>query len=623
MTKIHELSENLANQIAAGEVIERPASVVKELVENAIDAGSTQIRVEVRSSGLAMIMVQDNGVGIPADQLDLAFTRHATSKINNERDLFKVATLGFRGEALASIAAVSHVEVLTALAHHTGVVANFSTGVKSHQSAAAAREGTRITVSDLFFNTPARLKYLRSPRTELMKVVDFLDRIALGHPQIAFTLVSEGKILLQTAGNGDQQQTVATIYGHHVAAEMLPFATQDTDFTVTGLLSKPTLTRSNRHFMTLLLNGRYITNLVLTNAIMTGYGSQLPQRHYPIAVINIQVDPLLVDVNVHPTKREVRLSKETALARLLTTAISTTLTNQLAPSSGLTNLLQTGRPTLVDQLRFNLNQQVVNSKRPEITKPSTTELASSDAKEPDHKYVSMKQVRSDDRYLLTASWDANVREQQTLRPFPLDPAGNVESSAAAKLSSRLPQLTYLGQFDSYLLASADHDLYLLDAPAIQRRLIYERLLGELTNHQISQQQLLTPLVLDFGELDFLEIKAKLPLLRELGLLLAEFGQHSFILHGYPNFLQDNQEARLRELIELFLHQDEANPMKWRERLARDEARHQAAARSKLTAVAAASLLAKLAKVPDPYHDPDGRLTLVAINQRDLQKMFKR
>lgn len=262
MTKIHELSENLANQIAAGEVIERPASVVKELVENAIDAGSTQIRVEVRSSGLAMIMVQDNGVGIPADQLDLAFTRHATSKINNERDLFKVATLGFRGEALASIAAVSHVEVLTALAHHTGVVANFSAGVKSHQSAAAAREGTRITVSDLFFNTPARLKYLCSPRTELMKVVDFLDRIALGHPQIAFTLVSEGKILLQTAGNGDQQQTVATIYGRHVAAEMLPFATQDTDFTVTGLLSKPTLTRSNRHFMTLLLNGRYITNLV-------------------------------------------------------------------------------------------------------------------------------------------------------------------------------------------------------------------------------------------------------------------------------------------------------------------------------------------------------------------------
>ena len=338
MPKIHELSETLTNQIAAGEVIERPASVVKELVENSLDAGATRIRVDFVDAGLKQIVVQDNGTGIERDQVDLAFTRHATSKISNEHDLFKVSTLGFRGEALASISAVSHVEILTATNGAIGTRATFSGGNKKGQEDAASQKGTKITVQDLFFNTPARLKYLRSPRTEIMKIVDIINRLALGYPQVSFTLSNTGKILLRTTGNGNLKQTVANVYGRHIAEKMEDIEAEDTDFKVTGLISKPELTRSTRNFISILLNGRYIRNFQLNTAIMDGYGSKLEARHYPIAVVSIKVDPLLVDVNVHPTKQEVRLSKEKELSRLITTAISNALVEKVEQTSAFANL---------------------------------------------------------------------------------------------------------------------------------------------------------------------------------------------------------------------------------------------------------------------------------------------
>lgn len=363
MAQIHELSENLSNQIAAGEVIERPASVVKELVENSIDAHADRIRVNFVDSGLKEIVVQDNGSGIATNQLDLAFMRHATSKINNERDLFKVATLGFRGEALASIAAVSHVEIVTATADELGTRAVFSGGSKKLQESSAAQKGTKITVRDLFFNTPARLKYLRSPRTEMMKIIDIINRLALGYPQIAFTLSNQGKVLMRTPGNNKLAQTVANIYGRHIAEKMIPINNDDHDFEISGLISKPDLTRSTKNFISILLNGRYIKNFKLDTAILEGYGAKLTSRHYPIAVISIKVDPLLVDVNVHPTKQEVRLSKEKELSRLITTAISDALVNKELQSDAFENLTTNRQDTLVDQLQFNLNKNVVNSSR--------------------------------------------------------------------------------------------------------------------------------------------------------------------------------------------------------------------------------------------------------------------
>ena len=634
MAKIHELSENLTNQIAAGEVIERPASVVKELVENSLDAGATIIRVDFIDAGLKQIVVQDNGTGIARDQVDLAFTRHATSKINNEHDLFKVSTLGFRGEALASISAVSHVEIVTATENVIGIKAEFSGGSKKGQEDAASQKGTKITVRDLFFNTPARLKYLRSPRTEIMKIVDIINRLSLGYPQVPFTLSNTGKILLRTTGNGNLKQTIANVYGRHIAEKMESFEAKDSDFKITGLMSKPELTRSTRNFISILLNGRYIKNFQLNNAIMDGYGSKLTARHYPIVVIAIHVDPLLVDVNVHPTKQEVRLSKEKELSRLITGAISDALLDKTEQSSGFANL-ENKRETLVDQLEFNLNQDVVNTTRktpevheeaekPEFLVKQEAKKAEEPKKETTHNYVDINIPREDDQYIITKTWDKNVALQQKLMPFSNKKVDQeVISTGDETLANNLPRLAYVGKMDTYILAENDGDLYLIDQVAARRRLQFEQIYQTITSKKIVQQGLLTPIVLEFGNLDFLQIKDKIDQIKQLGIYLDEFGQNSFIVRSYPTWIHEHVEESIREILDNYLNLDKGKSQNLFKRVAALEAKRNVKGKINLSAAEGAQIIADLRKTSDPYHDADGQLILVRISQNELRKMFKK
>ena len=634
MAKIHELSENLTNQIAAGEVIERPASVVKELVENSLDAGATRIRVDFIDAGLKQIVVQDNGTGIARDQVDLAFTRHATSKINNEHDLFKVSTLGFRGEALASISAVSHVEIVTATENVIGIKAEFSGGSKKGQEDAASQKGTKITVRDLFFNTPARLKYLRSPRTEIMKIVDIINRLSLGYPQVSFTLSNTGKVLLRTTGNGNLKQTIANVYGRHIAEKMESFEAKDSDFKITGLMSKPELTRSTRNFISILLNGRYIKNFQLNNAIMDGYGSKLTARHYPIVVIAIHVDPLLVDVNVHPTKQEVRLSKEKELSRLITGAISDALLDKTEQSSGFANL-ENKRETLVDQLEFNLNQDVVNTTRktpevheeaekPEFLVKQEAKKAEEPKKETTHNYVDINIPREDDQYIITKTWDKNVALQQKLMPFSNKKVDQeVISTGDETLANNLPRLAYVGKMDTYILAENDGDLYLIDQVAARRRLQFEQIYQTITSKKIVQQGLLTPIVLEFGNLDFLQIKDKIDQIKQLGIYLDEFGQNSFIVRSYPTWIHEHVEESIREILDNYLNLDKGKSQNLFKRVAALEAKHSVKGKINLSAAEGAQIIADLRKTSDPYHDADGQLILVQISQNELRKMFKK
>ncbi|GFZ27316.1 DNA mismatch repair endonuclease MutL [Lactobacillus corticis] len=618
MSKIHELSENLSNQIAAGEVIERPASVVKELVENAIDAGADRIRVDFTDAGLRQIVVQDNGSGIARDEIDLAFTRHATSKIQTERDLFNVGTLGFRGEALASIAAVARVEILTAVKGQVGVVADFSGGVKKRQEDAAAKEGTQITVSDLFYNTPARLKYLKSPRTETMRIVDIINRIALGHAEISFILANNGKVLLHTPGNGKLKQTVANIYGRKLAEGMLEFAASDPDFAISGLTTKPEVTRSSRNFISLLLNGRYIRNNQLNNAIMDAYGAKLAAKHYPVTILKIETDPLLVDVNVHPTKQEVRLSKEKELSRLITSTLGACLLKASQPASGLGNLVEAKTPDLQDQLAFNLNEQVVDTKRP-IPKPLIEEPKPDQAEQ---NYVSMNQVLNNDRYVLTASWDENVLKQQQLAPFSNKQAKtDLLGQGERNLHQQLPELTYAGQTDKLLLAMHGHDLYLIDIAAALRAKRYEEIYQEIADHQSAQQVLLTPLVLEFNNLDYLALKDQLAEIAKLGIMLENFGQDAFIVRSRPSFIHGDLETSLRSLLDIFINQGH-DATKLIARLAADEAGRMKVS-SQLSPAECRKLLLDLAALSDPYHDPKGNLVIVRLREADLRKMFKR
>lgn len=628
MSKIHELSPELTNQIAAGEVIERPASVVKELCENSLDAGSSRIRIDFIDAGLKQITVQDNGSGIAKDQLDLAFTRHATSKIATERDLFNISTLGFRGEALASIAAVSHVEVITSSDNLGGVRAIFVGSEKKLQEDAASPKGTKISVSDLFFNTPARLKYLRSERTEILKIVDIVNRLALGHPDVAFTLTNNGKILLKTNGRNDLRQDIANIYGRQLAEKMEVLKGTSPDFKITGLLSDPNTTRSNRNFISLLLNGRYIKNYRLTQAIIAGYGSKLRPRCYPTAVVNIELDPLLVDVNVHPTKQEVRLSKEQELERLLTTSISEALDQTSQINSGLNNLLTPKKSTNIDQLKFNLNKDVVDTVRPVEFTPQMEADKSAEVHETAASFVSLDKVRNDDKYVITASWDENVDKQVRLSPF--DEEKDIQgkddsliSSGDEILANNLPELIYLGQTKSYLVARHNEDLYLIDQIAAYRRLAYDQIFHDLNSENISQQGLLSPLILDFSNVDYLKLKENLNNLQELGIFLEDFGQNSLILRTYPIWLQPDVEKNVRMILDLYLNQNEQDFTKLKAQIAGEITMRQSTRRRNLNPVEAQELLKDLRNSSDPYQDFEGKIIIIQLSENDLNKMFKK
>ncbi|RTE11108.1 DNA mismatch repair endonuclease MutL [Paenibacillus whitsoniae] len=318
MGKIQLLSEHIANQIAAGEVVERPSSVVKELVENAVDAGSTRIDVTIEEGGLTLIRVADNGSGMETEDCELAFQRHATSKIATSKDLFSIRTLGFRGEALPSIASVSRLECVTsATSDGLGRKIVIEGGTVRHFEETAASRGTEVTVRDLFYNTPARLKYMKTIQTELGHISDYMYRLALAHPSIGFSLKHNGNSLLQTLGNGDLLQVIAGIYGTAIAKQMLPLQVESLDYTITGFVAKPEMTRANRGGISTIVNGRYVRNFALNQALLQGYHTLLPINRFPVAALHIGMDPSLVDVNVHPSKLEVRFSKEAELTALI------------------------------------------------------------------------------------------------------------------------------------------------------------------------------------------------------------------------------------------------------------------------------------------------------------------
>ena len=321
MSRIIRLDEALSNKIAAGEVVERPASIVKELVENSLDAGSTLIQVEVEEGGLNKIKVTDNGSGIDPEDCEIAFQRHATSKIANEQDLFHIRTLGFRGEALPSIASVSHFEILTCTGDGPGKHLVFQGGHLIQSQSTSSRKGTEMIVTNLFYNTPARLKHLKTIHTELANISDIMNKLAMAYPNVSFTLVHNDKRMLNTNGNGDHAQVLSAIYGLHTAKQSIPFYQQSMDFKISGRLVKPEITRAGRQYVYIFINGRYIRNYPIFNAVVAGYHTLLPIGRYPIAMVHIKMDPTLIDINVHPAKLEARISKERELCELVEASI--------------------------------------------------------------------------------------------------------------------------------------------------------------------------------------------------------------------------------------------------------------------------------------------------------------
>lgn len=626
MAKIQELSDILADQIAAGEVVERPASVVKELVENAIDAGSSRIDILLAESGLKMIRVIDNGSGIEGSQVETAFKRHATSKITSRADLFRVGTLGFRGEALPSIASIADVKMTSSTAEGPGQFVHYRGGELIEHREAQSRQGTDITVSDLFFNTPARLKYLKSLATELSKITDIINRIALSYPEIAFSLQNDERQLMRTSGQGNVQQVLANIYGTHNAQKMLDIHGESVDFRIDGYVSLPEFTRANRSYITILVNGRYIKNFHISKAIIEGYGSKLMVGRYPVAVINIQTDPLLVDVNVHPSKLEVRISEENALTELISKTIFDRLADQNLIPDAVDNLKKK-RISKPAGEQLDLTETVLSGS---FGKPTPTESAAveeDDSAAALHPSVAAtKPIIISTRQDLQSDRISEFREKYADSTTFVTKNENTEGEEKTPSTSRFPALTYIGQMHgTYLFAEADDGLYIIDQHAAQERINYEYYRVQIGQVSDDQQDLLVPIYLDYSTTDTLRIKEKQSVLEACGLYLEEFGRNTFIVRHHPTWFKKGQEEdTVKEMVDYVLNDRNMTVAKFREATAiMMSCKRAIKANHHLDDLQAKQLLKDLAKVENPFNCPHGRPVLVHFSTTDMEKMFKR
>lgn len=635
MSHIIELPEVLANQIAAGEVIERPASVVKELVENAIDAGSSQIIIEIEESGLKKIQITDNGHGIAHDEVELALRRHATSKIKNQADLFRIRTLGFRGEALPSIASVSVLTLLTAVdgaSHGTKLVARG--GEVEKVIPATSPVGTKVCVEDLFFNTPARLKYMKSQQAELSHIIDIVNRLGLAHPEISFSLISDGKEMTRTAGTGQLRQAIAGIYGLASAKKMIEIENSDLDFEISGFVSLPELTRANRNYISLFINGRYIKNFLLNRAILDGYGSKLMVGRFPLAVIHIHIDPYLADVNVHPTKQEVRISKERELMALLSEAISNSLKEQALIPDALENLAKSTvrNRQKVEQTILPLKENTLYYEKTEVTRASQAEVA-------DHQ-VELTEEGQDLTLFAKETLEQLTKPAKLhfaeRKPVSYDQLDHPELDLASldkaydKLereeASSFPELEFFGQMHgTYLFAQGRDGLYIIDQHAAQERVKYEEYRESIGNVDQSQQQLLVPYIFEFPADDALRLRERMPLLEEVGVFLAEYGANQFILREHPIWMAEEEiESGIYEMCDMLLLTKKVSIKKYRAELAiMMSCKRSIKANHRIDDHSARQLLYQLSQCDNPYNCPHGRPVLVHFTKSDMEKMFRR
>ncbi|UMT81751.1 DNA mismatch repair endonuclease MutL [Staphylococcus roterodami] len=666
MGKIKELQTSLANKIAAGEVVERPSSVVKELLENAIDAGATEISIEVEESGVQSIRVVDNGSGIETEDLGLVFHRHATSKLDQDEDLFHIRTLGFRGEALASISSVAKVTLKTCTDNANGNEIYVENGEILNHKPAKAKKGTDILVESLFYNTPARLKYIKSLYTELGKITDIVNRMAMSHPDIRISLVSDGKIMLSTNGSGRTNEVMAEIYGMKVARDLVHISGDTSDYHIEGFIAKPEHSRSNKHYISIFINGRYIKNFMLNKAILEGYHTLLTIGRFPICYINIEMDPILVDVNVHPTKLEVRLSKEEQLYQLIVNKIQEAFKDRiLIPKNNLDNaskknkVLQSFEQQKIefeqrqkvnetqvksDMFEKNNSEQVKQDTQYHVSdssddyNPFVTKTSESLIEE--EKVASYNNTRDkDEDYFkkqqeILQQMDQTIERQEESSQQDSDnrssdeyyDASDIKGTKSKDPKRRIPYMEIVGQVHgTYIIAQNEFGMYMIDQHAAQERIKYEYFrdkIGEVTNEV---QDLLIPLTFHFSKDEQLIIDQYKNELQRVGIVLEHFGGHDYIVSSYPVwFPKDEVEEIIKDMIELILEEKKVDIKKLREEVAiMMSCKKSIKANHYLQKNEMSDLIDQLREAEDPFTCPHGRPIIINFSKYELEKLFKR
>ena len=577
MGKIRVMDETLANKIAAGEVVEKCSSVVKELCENSIDAGAKNILIQLEEGGKKKIEVSDDGSGMSEEDAILAFQRHATSKIYKDDDLFFIDTLGFRGEALPSIASVSRCELKTS----DGVVGThvvIEGGKKILVEKSDARKGTSLKITNLFYNTPARLKYLRSEQAELASCVSFVERLALSHPEIAFTLHHDNRLVVKTSGSNDLLKTIHEIYGLQVSSKMIEIKASNDDFDLYGYVCKPEILKSNRNHMIVMVNDRIVKNFDINKAINDAYYTYKPDIKFPIVVLKINTDPTLIDVNIHPTKQDIKLSKIDVLYELIVKTIKDALYNALLVPDAL---LRT----------------------PEIQN-SPKEVIENIVKEQEEAYIPT-----------TVQTEFNLKEEPKEEII-------VENSEMKELVLYPVGLAH----GTYIIAENESGVYIIDQHAAQERINYERNMVALKSKEVHTTNLLFPITIELSGSEFLKVKAEEEHLKELGFDIEEFGVNTFVIKAHPTWLREGyEEESIRRIIDLIVGGiSKVDPVKFNESIAITLAcKMSIKANMHISHEAQEELLKELCACDNPYNCPHGRPTIIKFSNYDLERMFKR
>lgn len=582
MSKIQVMSMDLSNKIAAGEVIEKTMNVVKELVENSIDAGATTIKIDLLDSGVGEIIVTDDGVGMDREDATLAFSRHATSKLKSLDDLFNIESLGFRGEALPSIAAVSNVTLKTSNGE-VGTEVNIVGGKINYVKSADLAKGTKFIVRDLFYNTPVRLKYLKNLYVELANITEYVNKMALSYPNIKFVLTNNNKQLLNTEGHGNLLKVINNVYGVEVAKKMVKIDASNDDYVIKGYICYPEISKPNRSSIITFVNGRYIRNNELNRTITDAYHTYLMIDKFPIVVINIEVDPILVDINIHPTKMDIKFSKMDTLKSLITDVISKTLREL----------------TLIPKAKY------------EEIKPTSYSVSEEPSVYNDNykDYDKVEEVRFDFDSTLNNNEETFEELEEPNKP-------------AERLKKMYPVGLVHG---TYIICENEDGMYIIDQHAAAERINYEKYFTEMKKVKHDTTALLVPIKIELPTDEAIRLKHNIGVLLDMGFEIEEFGINTFIVRVHPTWLPTYMaEEAIRKIINIVIEKEEFDYGKFIEHVAITLAcKMSIKANDFITMEDIEILLENLRNTKNPFTCPHGRPTIISYSKYDLEKLFKR
>lgn len=623
---IHILNQNTINQIAAGEVVDRPSSVVKELVENAIDAGATAITVEIKEGGISFIRITDNGSGITKDDIPIAFLRHSTSKIKDAADLVSISSLGFRGEALSSISAVSQVELITKTRDAIcGIRYEIEGGEEKTMEEVGAPDGTTFIVRNLFYNTPARRKFLKTASTEGGYINSLMEHLCMSHPDISFRFIQNNQPKLQTSGNGNLKDVIYAIYGREITNQLVEIQGTYENFSIKGYIAKPVVARSNRNFENYYINGRYIKSAIIMKSIEAAYAPFMMQHKYPFTAFHITIEPDQLDVNVHPSKMELRFSNGPYIYDCIMKCITQALNRrELIPE---VEIEAKPKVTAIPKdVNLTLKESELIYSAPKTEQHmSVQEPVSSEKEIPVKEIIKSVPVRAPEPFEVQRIANVAKQEEKQKAPPKYEQIQLIDEPKLLEKDNE-KDIRIIGQvFDTYWIIQFEQNMYIVDQHAAHEKVLYEQFIKTYDERKISTQYLSPPVIISLTGEEEIVLKENMQYFENFGFEIEEFGGDSYAVRGIPaDFTESNPQEMLLEILDSMTEDSfKKTPESIKDRIATMSCKAAVKGNNRLSAQEATELIKKLMNLENPYNCPHGRPTMISMSKYELEKKFKR